>query len=91
MGLTDHERKALEELERSLLEDGGVRDPRLPAASSEQLGQRRILVGVLISAVGLGGLLAAAISQIPVLGLLGFLVMGAGLVVASSRRNPTKR
>ncbi len=86
MGLTDHERQALEELERSLLESGGVREPRQALVSDSELGPRRILVGVLISSVGLAGLLAAAITRVPLLGLLGFLVMGSGLVVASSRR-----
>ncbi len=86
MGLTDHERQALEELERSLLESGGVREPRQASGSASELGPRRILVGVLISSVGLAGLLAAAITRVPLLGLLGFLVMGSGLVVASSRR-----
>ena len=86
MGLTDHERKALEELERSLLDDGGVHEPRRASLSESELGPRRVLVGVVGSFLGLAGLLAAAVTRVPLLGLVGFLVMGAGIVIASSRR-----
>ena len=84
MSLSDRERKLLEELEKSL----GATEEKLPKTplSATELGPRRMLVGVLIAVSGLGVLVFAAISRVSPLGLAGFLIMGAGILVASSRR-----
>jgi hypothetical protein len=84
MALSDRERKLLEELEKSL----GAPEEKLPSTplSATELGPRRTLIGTLIAVVGLGVLAFAAISRVSPLGLAGFLIMGAGILVASSRR-----
>jgi hypothetical protein len=83
MGLSDQERKLLEELEKSLGHPSAVRTAPL---SATERGPRRLLAGLLISVAGLGLLITAVVSRFPLAGLAGFLVMGAGLAVASSRR-----
>ncbi len=83
MALSDSERKLLEELEKSL---GSPRRAAAAPLSATELGPRRLLLGLLVSVAGLTVLVFAVISRVPILGLLGFLGMGAGLVLASSRR-----
>jgi F0F1-type ATP synthase assembly protein I len=84
MGLSDRERKLLEELEKSL----GAPDEKHPKTplSATELGPRRMLAGILVAVAGLGVLVFAAVSRVSPLGLAGFLIMGAGILVASSRR-----
>ena len=86
MALSDRERKLLEELEKSL----GAPEEKLPKPplSATELAPRRMLLGGLIAVTGLGVLVFAAISRISLLGLAGFLIMGAGILAASSRRKP---
>ena len=83
MGLSERERKLLDELERSLQSDG-IEEPKVSDAAPTW--GRRMLAGLLISALGFFGLLASVINQIAPLGLLCFLTMGFGLVLASSRK-----
>lgn len=86
MGLSEREQQLLEELERSLTSgENPPKDPKLPLSPTEQ-GPRRIVLGLLIMVAGFGVLLTAAISRLPFLGLVGFLVMATGAIVASSRR-----
>jgi hypothetical protein len=83
MALSDSERKLLEELEKSL--GSPKRNPAAPHSATE-LGPRRMLLGLLVTVAGLGILVFAVISRVPLVGLAGFLAMSAGLVLASSRR-----
>lgn len=86
MSLSDRERKLLEELEKSLgegAEPGSVNDtPFLTTAK----GPRRTLLGLLISVAGFAALVFAVVSRVSALGLVAFLTMGCGLVIASSRK-----
>jgi hypothetical protein len=86
MALSDRERKLLEELEKSLGGEGFAEDESNAPLSSKDQGPRRTLAGMLIAVAGFAILVGAVISMIPLLGLAGFLAMGLGFVVASSRR-----
>ena len=83
MALSDRERELLEELEKSL---GASSATRKTPLSATELGPRRLLSGLLVSVAGLGCLVFAVITRVPLLGLAGFVIMGAGLTLASSRR-----
>jgi hypothetical protein len=86
MALSDRERKLLEELEKSLGGEGFVAEESNAPLSSMDQGPKRTLAGMLIAVAGFAILVGAVISMIPLLGLAGFLAMGLGFVVASSRR-----
>lgn len=81
MGLSEREQKLLEELERGLMEsDSGF------AAKVERVGNPagRMIAGILLAIVGLGVLVTGVFIQFAAVGVLGFLVMLGGLVIATS-------
>ncbi len=87
MGLSDREQKLLDELERGLMQsDSGF------ASRVGKVGNpgSRLVGGALLAVVGLGVLVAAVILQFPPVGLAGFLLMLAGLVVATSNVSGSK-
>ena len=81
MGLSEREQKLLEELERGLMEsDSGF------AAKAERIGNPagRMIAGALLAIIGLGVLVTGVFIQFAVIGVIGFLVMLGGLVLATS-------
>jgi hypothetical protein len=81
MGLSEREQKLLEELERGLIEgDSGF------AAKAQAVGNPagRMIAGALIAIIGLGVLVTGVFIQFAAIGVVGFLVMLAGLVLATS-------
>lgn len=87
MPLSEYEQRMLEQMERQLRSD----DPKL----ADTLGSRssrgsRVLLGVVVLVVGVGVLVGGAALQMPWLGVLGFLAMFGGVLLAvSSPRRPT--
>jgi predicted lipid-binding transport protein (Tim44 family) len=81
MGLSEREQKLLEELERGLMESDSSF-----AAKAERVGNPagRMIAGALIAIIGLGVLMTAVFIQFIVIGVVGFLVMLGGLVIATS-------
>ncbi len=86
MPLSEHEQRLFDEIERSLAEDpkfaSAVRanDPR------SHVRRRLILAGALVI-VGLGVVVYGAVSKLPIVGVLGFLVMlGAAVFGMQSYR-----
>lgn len=86
MPLSEHEQRLFEEIERSLAEDpkfaSAVRanDPR------SKVRRRLVLAGAMVL-VGLGVVVYGAVSKVPVIGVLGFLVMlGAAVFGMQSYR-----
>ena len=81
MALSDREQKLLEELERGLMEsDSGF------ANRVKKVGNpgSRLVGGALLAVVGLGVLVTAVVLQFIPMGVVGFLLMLAGLVIATS-------
>lgn len=81
MGLSEREQKLLEELERGLMEsDSGF------AAKVGRVGNPagRMIAGALLAIIGLGVLVTGVFIQFAAVGVVGFLVMLAGLVIATS-------
>jgi hypothetical protein len=81
MPLSEHEKKLLAEMEEALAAD----DPRLISAFNGQSPSRlRVIAGFGLFLLGIAALFAGMISQTPAIGLLGFIVALAGIVLAIS-------
>ncbi|MCO4263951.1 DUF3040 domain-containing protein [Pseudarthrobacter sp. MDT3-26] len=87
MPLSDRERKQLEELESGLAAD----DPRLAEElSTGSVGLRfgrRIYLGAIACLIGLVLLIVGVSTQIIVVGVGGFLLMGAGTYLLVDKRS----
>ncbi|MHA7142382.1 MULTISPECIES: DUF3040 domain-containing protein [unclassified Arthrobacter] len=85
MALSEHEQRLLDQLEQQLHAD----DPKFASsmASSPQrtISTRRIVIGALMTVAGILILLLGVANQIILVGVAGFLVMGAGVYYATSR------
>ena len=79
MGLSDAEKRALEELEKSLYAD----DPKFVAKATRPASASRVVAGVLVAVIGISLMVFAAISQLIVFGALGFGVMLTGVLMAT--------
>jgi len=82
MGLSEREQQLLDELEKSL--SGGVADSAKRKLASSNVSAKRIIAGTLVLVVGLSALLAGVMNRVPTIGLIGFVVMLAGLYLAAS-------
>lgn len=82
MPLSEYEQRMLQEMEQQLRSD----DPRLAStlADKSRPDVRRLSVGVLLLLAGLGGLVGGVASGHVWLGVLGFLAMLAGVMLAIS-------
>ncbi|MGL4340515.1 MAG: DUF3040 domain-containing protein [Rhodoglobus sp.] len=89
MPLSEQEQRLLEEMERSLYHN----DADFVATVSSQRGKpnyRVLVLGVLVSVVGVITLVAGVVVRQPLLGILGFAVMFAGvLLVVATPRGPS--
>lgn len=92
MALSEQERKILEQLQEQLAAD----DPRFASRMEEESQQvstpsgarfsrKKITIGVLIFALGLIALLTGVSTQLIWVGVGGFVVMGLGIVYATSK------
>ena len=81
MPLSEHEQRLLDEMERNLYQN----DADFVAAVSKGRGgtnYRALVLGILLSLVGLGVLVTGVIVAQPLVGVGGFAIMLAGVVVA---------
>jgi UPF0716 family protein affecting phage T7 exclusion len=90
MPLSEHEQRLLDQLEQQLHADDPKFASHMESASGRSLSTRQIVVGSLVAVAGILILLIGISSQIIALGVLGFLVMGAGVYWATSRRSGAK-
>ncbi len=85
MPLSEHEQRLLDEMERSLYHN----DTDFVNTSSSGLSRpnyRAAALGALIAIAGIGALVAGVITRLPVVGVIGFAVMFAGVLIALSPR-----
>ncbi|MFM6939910.1 MAG: DUF3040 domain-containing protein [Rhodoluna sp.] len=82
MALSDREQRLLDELERGFYES----DPNLASkiGSGGVKSPARIIAGLAIGLIGISLIVFAVMVQIAIYGVIAFLVMLTGLVVASS-------
>ncbi|WP_255768433.1 DUF3040 domain-containing protein [Pseudarthrobacter sulfonivorans] len=85
MPLSEHEQKLLEQLEKQLHED----DPKFANSMGSDPGRtwstRHLVIGVLAALAGIALLLVGVTTQIIIVGVLGFVVMGGGVYFATMR------
>lgn len=91
MGLSDAEKKVLEELERGLYaEDAGfanrVKSANAKTKKSSNSGNpaAKLVAGSVLAVAGLSVLIMGVVIQVPVIGVVGFLLMLVGLIMGSS-------
>lgn len=81
MGLSDHEQKLLEQMERAL----ATEDPKLASTlrtpSLRVRTPKNVFFALAAVLVGVAGLVAGVITQLPPLGILGFVAIVAGLSI----------
>jgi len=84
MPLSEQEQRLLDEMERHLMRnDADVVAPR----EGQTLSYRNIVYGTVLVLLGLGGLIVGVSTSLIIVGVLAFLVMVAGVVLAVT---PTK-
>jgi Flp pilus assembly protein TadB len=86
MPLSEHEQRLLDQLEQQLHADDPKFASHMEAAGSRSLSTRHIVVGALVAVAGILVLLVGISAQIIAVGVLGFLIMGAGVYWATTRR-----
>ncbi len=83
MPLSEHEQRLLDEMERNLYQNDA--DFVEPVVAPGRFDVAMLTVGALIAVVGLGAVLFGVIIQQPLVGILGFVVMLVGVLVAMRR------
>jgi hypothetical protein len=80
--LSEHEQRLLEQMERALYAE----DPKFASTLRQpvirQGSRKRMILGVLVATAGLGLLLAGVASKLAFIGVIGFVVMLGGAVLA---------
>lgn len=94
MPLSEHEQRLLAEMEKQLHEDPHFTDSLRQAESAGRYSTRNIAVGLLIAVVGLAlVLVGVSLNHLAVIGIVvgvvGFLLMSAGVYVALAKRPGT--
>lgn len=87
MGLTEHEKKVLQELERGLYEGDQEFAKRVRGADENTPSKNpasKLIAGALVAVAGISVLVAGVMLQWVWAGVVGFVVTLIGLVVASS-------
>jgi len=84
MALSERERKLLEEMERNLIEEDASFANKVREVGSSNKDGRKLVLGVIVTLIGLGLLVFAVILQVAFFGVAAFMVMVIGLVTASS-------
>ncbi|MFF2052166.1 DUF3040 domain-containing protein [Leifsonia sp. NPDC058194] len=81
MPLSEHEQRLLEEMERSLYQNDADFVAKV-GGKRVRPAYRSIVLGVLIAVVGVGVLITGVFVQQPIVGILGFVVMFGGVLLA---------
>lgn len=88
MPLSEHEQRLLEQMERALMAE----DPKFASSlrsGSSGSDRRRVIFGVIGALVGMAVLIAGVSANLPPLGIVGFLLMLAAVVmVVTGMRRP---
>ena len=85
MPLSEHEQRLLEEMERSLYQNDADFVAKVGGKRARP-AYRSIVLGILLAVVGVGVLVAGVFFQLPLVGILGFVVMFAGVLARDRAR-----
>ncbi len=83
MALSEREQRLLDEMERGLYETDAALVSKLNSAKISS--PQKIVAGAALTVIGISILVTAVVLQITLLGVAAFLVMLAGLTLASSK------
>ncbi len=81
MPLSEHEQRLLEEMERSLYQNDADFVAKVGGKRARP-AYRSIVLGVLVAVVGVAVLVTGVFVQLPIVGILGFVVMFGGVLLA---------
>ncbi|MEY4981346.1 MAG: hypothetical protein RL174_684 [Actinomycetota bacterium] len=87
MALSEREQRLLEELERGLYAEDAEFVQRV--TKSGGISMRRMIGGAALAVIGISILIFAVVIQVAVFGVIGFLLMLAGIILASSNFKQT--
>jgi hypothetical protein len=82
MPLSEHEQRLLDEMERNLYQNDADFVANISATPRRKPAYRAIVLGVLVAVVGVGVLIAGVSFQIALVGILGFVLMFGGVLLA---------
>jgi hypothetical protein len=85
MPLSEHEQKLLEQLEKQLHEDDPKFASQMGSVPGRSWSTRHLVMGVLATLAGVLLLLVGVSTQIIIVGVVGFVVMGGGVYFATMR------
>lgn len=85
MALSEHEQRLLDQLEQQLHADDPKFAHSMASSNNRSMSTRRIVIGSLVTIAGLAVLLLGIWNQFIPVGVLGFLVMGAGVYYATTK------
>ncbi len=85
MALSEHEQRLLDQLEQQLHADDPKFAHSMASDTRKAMSTRRLVIGSLITIAGILVLLAGIIYQLIIVGVAGFLVMGAGVYFATTK------
>lgn len=88
MPLSEQEQRLLEEMERNLYRNDADFVQAVGGVRGRRPNYRAIVLGVLLAVAGAGALIAGVASQLLIVGVIGFALMFAGVLVAIT---PSKR
>ncbi|SIN78477.1 DUF3040 domain-containing protein [Agromyces cerinus] len=88
MPLSEQEQRLLEEMERNLYRNDADFVQAVGGVRGRRPNYRAIVLGVLLAVGGAGALIAGVASQLLIIGVIGFALMFAGVLVAIT---PSKR
>jgi hypothetical protein len=81
MPLSEHEQRLLEEMERSLYQNDADFVAKVGGKRARP-AYRSIVLGILVAVVGVAVLVTGVFVQLPIVGILGFVVMFGGVLLA---------
>lgn len=87
MALSEREQQLLEEMERHLYQSEA--DVVQPSAR-RTVNYRSLVLGIIVALVGIGALIGGVAAQQPWLGVVGFIVMLGGVLLAFGRGGSTE-
>ena len=82
MPLSEHEQRLLDEMERNLYQNDADFVANISQTPRRKPAYRAIVLGVLVAVVGVAALILGVAIRLPVVGILGFLFMFAGVLLA---------
>ena len=85
MPLSEHEQRLLDQLEQQLHAEDPKFANALSSSPTRAISTRNVVIGVVVMIAGLLVLLGGVATQLLIVGIAGFLVMGAGVYVAVSK------